>query len=371
MSLRILQHVRSRSCCRSSVFAHSLRESNSNLRNPRLIVLSRLYATRRDTVDSSTLSQSLDTKRQAFRPKESVGPFQLASSSLNSTEKVKKWSELNTAGKIKRTTARTSNLAVILVGAGLSAVLIYCLTSELFSKNSPTVLYSAACERISASPEVAKYLKGSLVFHTTAPSLERPRHRNHQVSSQIVRDQYNREHMFMNFWVQARSGSIVSDSYYDRVENWIKDSSSRFSEMSSEDMAQWAKDWSSSTWERFQRSFKYLTGAPVSPSSAPEMNSSHNDAEQQQPQSKMAQLTGLFSSLRRTTASTPDSRQSGEIFTEGEVHADFVRNNDGYFVCRYIMVNIPNSSVRSPVRIFVERGAGVRDNEPIMRWHSA
>jgi import inner membrane translocase subunit TIM21 len=53
-----------------------------------------------------------------------------------------------------RTTARTTNLTVILFGAGLSAVLIYALTSELFSKNSPTVLYGDACEKIKDSPEV-------------------------------------------------------------------------------------------------------------------------------------------------------------------------------------------------------------------------
>lgn len=56
--------------------------------------------------------------------------------------------------KVMRTTARTTNLTVILLGAGLSALLIYSLTSELFSKNSPTVLYGDACERIKASPKV-------------------------------------------------------------------------------------------------------------------------------------------------------------------------------------------------------------------------
>ena len=54
-----------------------------------------------------------------------------------------------------RTTQRTTNLTVILLGAGLSAVLVYALTSELFSKNSPTVLYNDACERIKTSPHVS------------------------------------------------------------------------------------------------------------------------------------------------------------------------------------------------------------------------
>lgn len=53
-----------------------------------------------------------------------------------------------------RTTARTTNLGVILLGAGLSALLIYSLTSELFSNNSPTVIYGDACERIEQSERV-------------------------------------------------------------------------------------------------------------------------------------------------------------------------------------------------------------------------
>ena len=53
-----------------------------------------------------------------------------------------------------RTTARTSNLGVVLLGAGLFAVLTYALTSELFSRNSPTVLYGEACEKIKNAPRV-------------------------------------------------------------------------------------------------------------------------------------------------------------------------------------------------------------------------
>ncbi len=56
-----------------------------------------------------------------------------------------------------RATARTTNLTVILFGAGLTTVLIYALTSELFSRNSPTVLYNEACERIKSSPRVREH----------------------------------------------------------------------------------------------------------------------------------------------------------------------------------------------------------------------
>ena len=65
------------------------------------------------------------------------------------------WIGVRVRCTVMRTTARTTNLAVILAGAGLSIVLIYALTSELFSRNSPTVLYNKACELIKSSPQVS------------------------------------------------------------------------------------------------------------------------------------------------------------------------------------------------------------------------
>ena len=62
--------------------------------------------------------------------------------------------ELHIQGIVLRTTARATNFTVILVGAGLSVVLAYALATELFAKNSPTVLYSDACDKIRASSAV-------------------------------------------------------------------------------------------------------------------------------------------------------------------------------------------------------------------------
>jgi mitochondrial import inner membrane translocase subunit TIM21 len=45
-------------------------------------------------------------------------------------------------------------LTVILFGAGLSAILVYALATELFAKNSPTVLYGDACDKIRESSSV-------------------------------------------------------------------------------------------------------------------------------------------------------------------------------------------------------------------------
>lgn len=65
--------------------------------------------------------------------------------------------QLTVFNSVLRTTERTTNLTVIFIGAGLSVLLVYSLTTELFSKNSPTVLYNDACERIKASPKVSYF----------------------------------------------------------------------------------------------------------------------------------------------------------------------------------------------------------------------
>lgn len=150
---------------------------------------SRHYATHRDTPTyaqpssstSSLLSQALDQKQRGVRREDTVGPFQLGLSQPSFNKgTTKKWSELSPKGKgqsitlpyealfmdfptdlnsilAMRATARTTNLTVILFGAGLTTVLVYALTSELFSRNSPTVLYNEACERIKSSSRVCGY----------------------------------------------------------------------------------------------------------------------------------------------------------------------------------------------------------------------
>lgn len=131
----------------------------------------------------------------------------------------------------------------------------------------------------------------------------------------------------MTFHVEARpSGSMVSDSYYDAAEGWIKDKVSRISEMSPEDAVHWVKDRSNDAWEGFQRSFKYLTGAPTSSSSTSSLPTKQVDTEGPSEESKVSQFTGLFSSLRRTPSSNaPETRAIPQTFNEAEVHADFVR----------------------------------------------
>ncbi|KAI6136864.1 TIM21-domain-containing protein [Pisolithus sp. B1] len=345
----------------------------------------RQYATRRDAAPSSLLSSALDRKQRSadFQREESVGPFQIGVSPQHG-EKVKRWSELSTAGKVLRTTQRTTNLTVILLGAGLSAVLLYALTSELFSKNSPTVLYNEACERIKSSPQVAKYLHPPLTFHNNPPSVVRPRHRRRHVASQIAVDSSGREHMLLSFYVQGSSSA--SSAVNENKSRWVLD------ELTYDDIQ--AKFWS--LVDSTKRAFRYLSGDVVPREMPYPVDEEKQKETERSVEPSLWGLTGLFKGLRRRQPSGEASVDTGVVWTEGEVHAELVRNDDGYFTFRYLLIDIPSTSHHAPIlvllkltwfswfwlgregsearnslRVYVDRAPDVREKEPIVRFHTS
>ncbi|TFK76807.1 hypothetical protein BDN72DRAFT_10560 [Pluteus cervinus] len=340
----------------------------------------RTYATHRDA-NSPSLSQSLDTRQHAYQHADNVGPFQLgvSQSSLRNNEKVPKWSELSTSGKVMRSTARTTNLGVILLGAGLSALLVYSLTSELFSKNSPTVLYGDACERIKSSQKVSKYLNGPLAFHNNPPSVIRPRHRNRHVTSQIFLDTHGNEHMVLTFYVKgAPPGSTPSsdESYLECLSTWTQDIVASLSELTLDESVEWTKQYTYEIWDKTKNAFRYVSGTPSLPSEKYPFEGEQESTKAQKkkaPEGSAWSFAGMFGSLRggkSSGLSEVGHKEDGRVFTDGEVHADLIRNEDGYFVFRYLLIDIPSSRHHNPIRVFVERTPGVRDSEPVMRWNS-
>ncbi|PPQ69627.1 hypothetical protein CVT25_013710 [Psilocybe cyanescens] len=326
---------------------------------------------------SKLLGESLDTRQRSEPKHDNVGPFQLGLSqqALRKGERVRKWSELSTGGKVMRTTARTSNIGVILLGAGLSALLVYSLTTELFSKNSPTVLYGDACEKIEKSARIAKYLNGPLTFHNNPPSSIRPRHRNRHVTSRIMVDAHGQEHMIMTFYVQGRpEGEYIPSnaSYSESISSWFKETGATLSDLSFDDVVEWSKETGQNIWDKSIRAFKYLSGSPLPPPALPSLPPAEDRENGRKEESTAWSFAGIFSSLKSAKKETGQStsRPSGRQFTEGEVHADLVKNANGYFIFRYLLVDIPNSRDYNPIRVFVERQDGVRENEPVMRWVS-
>lgn len=247
-----------------------------------------------------------------------------------------------------RTTARTTNFGVILLGAGLSVLLVYSLTSELFSKNSPTVLYGNACERIKQSERVcltpvdyflnvlkcnylqlASYLNGPLTFHNNPPSAIRPRHRNRHVNSRVMIDQYGQEHMLMTFYVQGRLDGETSapseESYLDSTKAWIQDKTDILYESSFDDALSWLKVNAKNARDKSIAAFKYLSGNPLPP---PLPDPQPVQYEVKTHTESSWRFAGIFSSLKRQRTSSPETPTkplNGKKFTEGEVHADLVK----------------------------------------------
>ncbi|OCH96669.1 hypothetical protein OBBRIDRAFT_830072 [Obba rivulosa] len=314
-----------------------------------------------------------DTRRQ-----DQAGPFRLGINPETQREaaNAKKWSELNTTGKFTRATARTTNLAVILLGAGLSTVLMYALFSELYSKNSPTVLYGEACERIKASPQVSKYLQPPYIFHNNPPMSVRPKHRNHHVSSQLVLDSSGKEHMLLHFYVQGSppgSSSHADESFFESVVHRVKDATSTLGQMSLNELAVAVQARAERTLETAKQMFRFLSG-DVTPAPAPPPPLVRQEKKEVKKESGWTSaFTGIFSSVRGATRSTPETPRTvpdGKMYDEGEVHADLVMNDQGYYEFRYLLIDVPNSHTWSSKRIFVERAEGVRENEPVMRWYT-
>ena len=69
--------------------------------------------------------------------------------------------------------------------------------------------------------QVRQYLQDPLIFHNHPPTVSRPRHRNHYVSSQIFVDSAGREHMLLNFYVQGRPPGATGPYYAEEEEGML------------------------------------------------------------------------------------------------------------------------------------------------------
>ncbi|KAF7306609.1 hypothetical protein MIND_00452200 [Mycena indigotica] len=320
----------------------------------------RSYATK-----PSLLSHSLD---QNNHPNDK-GTFQLGfgvgQTTVNRNERVPQWKELSTAGKVNRTAARTSNLGVIVLGAGLTAILLYSLGSDLFSPNSPSVLYEDACKRILASSKLARFLDGTPRFHLDPPAVARPRHRNRHVSSTLRVDASGREHLFLNFYLQSHP---QSPSFLESTQTWTQDKFHLLTELSWDEVLDRSRQSALAAWNRAKAAARYLSGTP----SPPPPDAGPTDTKKEAaPTPVRSGFMDLFSSLRRPRGTVTEAKAQIEAhgqFNEGEVHVAFVRNMNGDFVLRYIIVELPNSKSKDAVRVFVERAPGVRDTEPVLQW---
>ena len=182
--------------------------------------------------------------------------------------------------------------------------------------------------------KVAKYLPGSLVFHNNPPSVLRPRHRNRHVSSQIVLDSGGREHMLLNFYVQATPHLTDSHtSYFQAISSWATSVVTNLPELSWQEARDSAARHAQEIVGSAKDLFRYLSGDPTPPQPAATRIAFPEPLKQELPTNDRKGfwdgVAGLFGSLRSRSRSgsqegVPEAG-NGRVWHDGEVHADLIR----------------------------------------------
>jgi import inner membrane translocase subunit TIM21 len=200
-------------------------------------------------------------------------------------------------------------------------VLVYALATELFAKNSPTVIYGESCDRIRSSPELARHLIAPYKFHNNPPSSSNspPRHRNRQIASQVAVDSVGREHLFLHFYIDSAAPNAAAKSSWLDVE-W---------NFSYEEAVHWAKTRATNAIDSARRSFAYITGTPLPPLPTPPRVSNSSSGRTEIGKSGGEgpwSFAGIFSSLKGKTRGISDEAGSERgRYVTGEVHVDLVK----------------------------------------------
>ena len=204
--------------------------------------------------------------------------------------------------------------------------------------------------------QVAQHLHAPLTFHNNPPTMNRPKHRNRHVSSQLAVDSQGREHLILNFYVRGTlpgSSTLEDESYLDRARRFVEQGSQRLSEATWDEAVAWGYDTLQRAKEKARRLFLYLTGESgmssassaypypnaSSTSGAGEYSQSHrrdtqigrSNTDQEQSGSFWSGITGLFSGIGLKSAKESGSGSRGspssafETYEEGEIHCDLVK----------------------------------------------
>ena len=296
----------------------------------------------------------------------------------------KRWSKLKTGQKVARATVQSSRTMLIFGGGALTFVLVYALTSELFAKNRPTVIYADACKRVQNSSGIAEHLltpyrfrtspvdsSGSSDFSPLNPPSVKDRRRSRSVPSVSFTDERTgEEKMLLRFWIGAREKgevwSIWQTARYQVVEagKWVGRKVTEGGEWLGEQLGlDGAEDAVDS--EKASSSPSNASSGPSSAITTSNSGSSDNALSR----AWSLAMGGLASVVRSSTeaisspfnsSSAPKSRPTPEpgTWSSGEVHAELVKDQDGTLQYRMLFVDIPNSQAFTRQRVWIIRKPG-------------
>lgn len=160
--------------------------------------------------------------------------------------------------------------------------------------------------------------------------------------------------MFLHFYIQgSQPGTKAVDSsegYLDSLIHRTGDGFSRLSEMTFDDVVDGVRARAAGVAESSKALFRFLSGEPTS---TPSINQppTREPAPTEKEPSSVWSFAGLFSGIKGKRHGGGLDAVDGRVFLDGEVHAELVRNDQGYFDFKDLIVEIPSAllpHIRTP-----------------------
>jgi import inner membrane translocase subunit TIM21 len=152
--------------------------------------------------------------------------------------------------------------------------------------------------------------------------------------------------MFLHFYVQgSQPGTKTADAsggHLDSIIHWTGDGFSRLSNMSFDDVVDGVRARAAGVAESSRALFRFLSGEPT-PTPTTNQPPTREPAPAEREPSSVWSFAGLFSGIKGKRHGDGLDAADGRVFLEGEVHAELVRNDQGYFDFKDLTVEIPSA----------------------------
>lgn len=268
----------------------------------------------------------------------------------------KQWKELRGGQKgtlcvltpVARVTVNSSRFVVIVFGAALTGVITYALASELFARNSPTVIYEQACKIIENSPKVHEYLLKPYKFQTSLTEfsdyspLNPPSHPTRPsqtvASMHVIDPRSGQDRLYLHFFVEGRDKNkplsywqVARAGFIDGM-HWVQERALDGYDA----LCRW--------WEEQQAEER-----PASKQVAP-------PAEPPKPWWITRKLRSLTRGVGEIVGSSKDAlgissvdlssgfRTEPGTWTEGEVHVEMVKDEKGVYQYKRFYMDVPSTA---------------------------
>ncbi|EPQ28909.1 uncharacterized protein PFL1_03710 [Pseudozyma flocculosa PF-1] len=286
----------------------------------------------------------------------------------------KRWKDLKGGQKVARATVQSSRTVLIFGGAALTFVLVYALSTELFAKNSPTVVFGDACKRVQTSPEIAQHLLPPYRFHTSSaftttasPSPLNPPargRRSRSVASYSYVDQTTgQEKMLLRFFVEARDKdrdlTLWDTTRYHVIE------AGKWAGRKVQEGGEWVGD----QLGLFDDADEAATGSHHAAGLDPSATTAASKPASSEPSAigsalssawnySFGGLTGLARGGSDALGKLTSSRREPGTWSSGEVHAEMEKDDNGVLQYKHFFVDIPSSSATVRERVWIVRKKG-------------